>query len=141
MAVLWLATALSPWRQETIDNSGCGQCTVFVTNPVAGTVTKVVFSSSGVMQTVIATGMTSAEAIVCGPDENLYIARSGVYGGPSGISTIDQYGWADGNIPFSRISALASSGDQEGLPSKRLLGQCSLPPRSQTGSRTRVSGT
>jgi hypothetical protein len=114
--------AVTMAAQETIDNSGCDQCTVFVTNPTAGTVNKLVVSSSGTTQTVIATGMSSAEGIVCGPDQYLHIARSGVYGGPSEISTIDQYGWADGNIPFSQLPALASSGGPGGLAFQPITG-------------------
>jgi Ice-binding-like len=131
--------------QETVDNSGCGSCTVFVSSPSAGTVTKVVFGSAGSTQTVIATGLTSAEGLVCGNDNRLYIAQSGVHGGLRRIVRIDQSGQNMKEvIDFKNFPALAVSGGPVGLSFEPWTNQLFFDTtqsegRSNTGAWTMVN--
>jgi Ice-binding-like len=105
--------------QETVDNSGCMLCTVFVSSSSAGTVAKLVFpmpfNPAGATQTVIATGLTSAEGAACGYDNLLYVVQSGVFGGPLQIMRMDQNGHQLKRIlDFNNFPGLATSGGPEG---------------------------
>jgi len=107
--------------QETINGLPCN-CTAFVSNPTAGTVTRVSFpmpfhpGHSIVTQTVIATGLTSAEGLACGSHRRLHVAQSGVFGGTRQIIRMDQNG-ANQTVmcDFATSPGLAASGGPEGL--------------------------
>jgi Ice-binding-like len=98
--------------QETVDNSDCS-CTIFATSSSKGTVTKL--SAPLPKQSVIAGGLTSSEGIACGTNQLLYVAQSGVSGGPLRIVTISQTGTnLKDYLDFAKTPALASSGGPMG---------------------------
>src|ERR1700693_1255326 len=105
--------------QEIVTANPCN-CNVMVSSSSAGTVTKIYFplpyDSGEPTQTVIASGLSSAEGLACGPGRRLYLAQSGVYGGPRQIVSLDQNGQNQETIlDFSEFSGLASSGGPAGL--------------------------
>jgi len=104
--------AVTMAAQETVDDSGCS-CTVFAGSSTKGSVTKIVAPNLG--QSVIAHGLTSAEGLACGSSQLLYVAQSGVQGGPLRIVTIDQSGKnLKDVVDFAKTPALSSSGGPVG---------------------------
>jgi hypothetical protein len=104
--------------QETVDAVPC-TCNVMVSSSSAGTVTNISFSMPYVLgqssETIIATGLTSAEGLACGPDRLLYLSQSGVFGGPMRIVRLDQNGQHLTTIvDFSKVPGLAGSGGPAG---------------------------
>ena len=105
--------------QETVTAIPC-TCNVMVSSSSAGTVTNISFAMPYVLgqssETIIATGLTSAEGLSCGPDRRLYLAQSGVFGGPMRIVRLDQNGQHKTTIvDFSKDPGLAGSGGPAGL--------------------------
>jgi hypothetical protein len=105
--------------QETVDAVPC-TCNVMVSSSSAGTVTNISFAMPYVLgqssETIIATGLTSAEGLSCGPDRRLYLSQSGVFGGPMRIVRLDQNGQHKATIvDFSKYPGLAGSGGPAGL--------------------------
>ncbi len=106
--------------QETVDNSGCKACTVFVSSSTAGTVTRVDFpmpyNAGGAKQTLIASGLTSAEGLACNNYKYLYAAQSGIIGGPLQIVKFDETGnHLEQVVGFKKFPLLAASGGPVGL--------------------------
>jgi hypothetical protein len=104
--------------QETVTALPC-TCNVMVSSSSAGTVTNISYPMPYVpgrsTKTVVATGLTSAEGLACGPDRRLYLAQSGVFGGPMRVVRLDQNGQHRKTIvDFSRLPGLAGSGGPEG---------------------------
>jgi len=109
--------------QETVSAPPCS-CSINVTSSSAGTVTNISWPAdlppgntqlSYVTQTVIASGLTSPEGLACGTDRRLYVAESGVFGGPRQIVRFDQNGSnMNPYIVFANIPSLAASGGPEG---------------------------
>lgn len=109
--------------QETVSGPPCF-CTINVSSSSAGTVTSISWPTglqpgpsqvSSVTQNVIATGLTSPEGLACGKDKRIYVAESGVFGGPRQIVRMDQ----SGNnmttyLDFSKNRSLSTSGGPEG---------------------------
>jgi hypothetical protein len=112
--------------QETVTAIPC-TCNVIVSSSSAGTVTNISlpmpYGSGPTVETTIATGLTSAEGLACGPNRLLYLSQSGVFGGPMQIVRLDQSGRNKTTIvDFSEIPGLAGSGGPAGLtfnPSER----------------------
>jgi hypothetical protein len=102
--------------QETVNAAAC-TCSVMVSSSSAGTITKIPLPYNyDSIATVIATGLTSAEGMACGPDHLLYVSQSGVYGGPMQIVSLDQQGMNQKTVlAFSKFSGLKSSGGPQGL--------------------------
>jgi Ice-binding-like len=105
--------------QETVTAIPC-TCNVMVSSSSAGTVTNISFAMPYVpgqsTETVIATGLTSAEGLTCGADRRLYLSQSGVFGGPMRIVRLDQNGQHKATIvDFSKVAGLAGSGGPSGL--------------------------
>ena len=105
--------------QEIVTANPC-HCNVMVSSSSAGTVTRISFplpyDSGEPTQTVIASGLISAEGLACGPERRLYVAQSGVYGGPRQIVSIDQSGQNQKMVvDFTQFPELASSGGPAGL--------------------------
>src|SRR6202162_273420 len=71
--------------KEIVTATPCS-CNVMVSSSFAGALTKISFplpyDSGQPTETLIATGLTSAEGLACGPGRRLYVAQSGVLGGP-----------------------------------------------------------
>jgi len=104
--------------QETVKAIPC-TCNVIVTSSSAGTVTNISFPMPYVYgqytETIIGTGLTSAGGLACGPDRRLYVAQSGVSGGPMRIVRLDQNGQhVKTVVDFSKYPALAASGGPTG---------------------------
>jgi ethanolamine utilization microcompartment shell protein EutL len=100
--------AVTMASQETVDNSDCS-CTIFTTSSSRGAVSKL--TAPAPKQSVIAKGLTSSEGIACGANQLLYVAQSGVSGGPLRIVTINQSGKGlKDYLDFAKTPALASSG-------------------------------
>lgn len=105
--------------QETVTAIPC-TCNVMVSSSSAGTVTNISFPMPYVngqyTETIIGTGLKSAEALACGPDRRLYLAQSGVLGGPMRIVRLDQNGQHKTTVvDFSKFPQLAASGGPAGL--------------------------
>lgn len=105
--------------QETVVATPC-TCNVIVSSSSAGTVTNISVPMPEVRgrssKTIIASGLTSAEALSCGPDGRIYLAQSGVFGGPRRIIRMDQNGQNKTVIlDFSKVTELAGSGGPAGL--------------------------
>jgi Ice-binding-like len=105
--------------QETVTAIPC-TCNVMVSSSSAGTVTNISFPMPYVYgqytETIIGTALKSAEGLACGPDRRLYLAQSGVFGGPMRIVRLDQNGQHLHTIVnFSKVPALAASGGPGGL--------------------------
>jgi hypothetical protein len=106
--------------QETIDNAGCGNCTVFISSSSRGTVTRLDFqmpyNAGGAVQTTLASGLTSAEGLACSSSKYLYVAQSGVYGGPLEIVKFNEAGQHVSQVvDFQDVPGLAESGGPIGL--------------------------
>ncbi len=102
--------------QETVDNSGCAGCFILVSSPSAGTVTRITAYANHSTQTVIAKSVASAEGLACGPDHRLYVAQSGVFGGPMRILSFDQNGLHRKTVvDFSKVPELSASGGPRGV--------------------------
>jgi hypothetical protein len=104
--------------QETVTAIPC-TCNVLISSASAGTVTNLSFPmpyvSGRSTETIIATGLTSAEGLACGPDRRLYLAQSGVFGGPMRVVRLDQNGQhLKTLIDFSTVPGLAGGGGPEG---------------------------
>jgi Ice-binding-like len=109
--------------QETVTAIPC-TCNFMVTSSSAGTVTNISFPMPYVYgqytETIIGTGLTSAEGLTCGPDRRLYVAQSGAFGGPMRIVRLDQNGQNQKTVlDFKKIPALAASGGPSGLSFSR----------------------
>ncbi len=105
--------------QETITEKPC-TCNVYVSSSSAGTVTTlqlpIPYDSGLITETVLAKGLTSSEGLVCGTDRRLYLAQSGVYGGPRQIVRLDQTGLNLTTIvDFAKYPGLAKGGGPVGL--------------------------
>ncbi len=102
--------------QETVNAGGCSNdCSILVSSSSAGTVTRVCPFNSNLPQTVLAAGLTSAEGLSCGPDHRLYVAQSGVLGGPMRIVSLDKNGNQMTVVDFSAFAGLMTSGGPVGL--------------------------
>ena len=100
--------AVTMASQETVDNSDCS-CTIFATSSSKGAVTKL--SAPLPKQSVIVAGLPSSEGMACGASQLLYVAQSGVSGGPLRIVTVNQTGKDLRDfLDFAKTPALASSG-------------------------------
>jgi len=105
--------------QETVYGPAC-TCTVFVSSSAAGSVTSITFAEpyqwGTAIKALIANGLPSAGGLACGSDRRLYLALSGVSGGPRQILRFDQSG-ANRTVfvDFTQWSQLASSGGPIGL--------------------------
>lgn len=104
--------------QETVTANPC-TCNVMVSSSSAGTVTNISspmpYVSGQFTETIIGTGLTSAEGLVCGGDRRLYLAQSGVFGGPMRIVRLDQNGQNLTTIlDFGKFPELTASGGPEG---------------------------
>jgi hypothetical protein len=115
---LALNGAITMSDQETINGAPCS-ATGFVSSSSAGTVTRVSaplpVNLANLTQTVIASGLQSAEGLACGSDRQLYLAQSGVYGGASAIVEMEQNGTNQTTYSFLDIPALAASGGPIGM--------------------------
>ena len=124
--------------QETVDNSDC-TCSVFATSSSKGAVSKLVAPAP--KQSVIATGLTSAEGLACGKNQLLYVAQSGVSGGPLRIVTISQSGKnLKDYIDFGKTPALASSGGPVGPSLQPSTGTLFFSTTASMGSQTAACG-
>ena len=103
--------------QETVVASACS-CSVMVSSSSAGTVTKIPLPYNwNSTATIIASGLTSAEGLACS-SQRLYVAQSGVSGGPMQIVSLDQLGLNQKTlVDFSKVPGLRTSGGPEGLSS------------------------
>jgi hypothetical protein len=101
--------------QETVNASACS-CSVMVSSSSTGTVTRIPLPYSwNSAATIIATGLTSAEGLVCS-STRLYVAQSGVFGGPMRIVSLDQLGLNQQTlVDFNKAPGLKTSGGPEGL--------------------------
>ena len=104
--------------QETVTATPC-TCNITVSSSSAGTVTNFSYPMPYVAgqytETSIGTGLPSAEGLACGPDRRLYLAQSGLFGGPMRIVRLDQNGENLTTIvDFSKVPGLAGSGGPKG---------------------------
>jgi hypothetical protein len=111
--------AVTITSKEFVHSNPC-TCNVMVSSSSAGTVTNISFPMPYVpgqsTETIIATGRTSAEGLACGPDRRLYLAQSGVLGGPMQIVRLDQNGQNQKTVvDFSKVPGLAASGGPKGV--------------------------
>jgi hypothetical protein len=105
--------------QETVTALPC-TCNITVSSSSAGTVTNFSYPMPYVAgqysETNIGSGLTSAEGLACGPDRRLYLAQSGVFGGPMRIVRLDQNGQNQTTVVyFNKVPGLAASGGPVGL--------------------------
>ncbi len=105
--------------QETVTALPC-TCNITVSSSSAGTVTNFSYPMPYVAgqytETNIGSGLTSAEGLACGPDRRLYLAQSGVFGGPMRILRLDQNGQNQSTVVyFNKVPGLAAGGGPIGL--------------------------
>lgn len=104
--------AVTMAAQETVDDSGCS-CTVFASSVSKGSVTRLVAPNLG--ESVIAQGLSSSEGMACGSNQLLYLAQSGVSGGPLRIVSMSQSGKNLKNfVNFEDFPQLSVSGGPVG---------------------------